>query len=252
MEINITLTFFVASVLVLALMVGFSLLAYRVFMNRLLKEKQLQYQKEIAYQKKLLQQNIEIQEKERERIAVLLHDEVGNKLNVLSIWLTNPEAWGTDRLKEVVSKQFPSLIESTRTISHRLYPVNFEAFGLILSLENLIHNIDDSLAVNLIIKHVYNPRELAFEVQVYRIVQEFLSNVLKHSGASQFDIHIKDEKYGLALLLADNGSGIDLDKIERGMGLRNIELRLKSLNAHFKWKSQPNKGVRLIILLPKK
>jgi signal transduction histidine kinase len=251
MEINIDSVFLITIIIVFAIMIAFVLLAYSVFVKRIMQEKKLQHQKEIQHQKDLLRQNIESQENERERIAELLHDEVGNKLNILSVWLNNPDTWNSERLKEVVSVQLPNLIESTRTISHRLYPVNFEEFGFVISIENLIHSVETSLNIKLIIQHHYIPKDISFEVQLYRVIQEFLSNVLKHSEASQFDIHIRDEKNALSIILSDNGKGIDFNNLHRGMGLRNIELRVKSLNAIFKWKSKVNKGVQLIIIVPK-
>ena len=150
MEISISVVFLITIITVIGIVMAFVLIAYNAFVKRIIKEKKLQYQKEIQHQKDLLIQNIEIQENERERIAKLLHDEVGNKLNILSVWLGNPDTWDGKKLKEVVATQIPSLIESTRTISHRLYPVNFEEFGFVFSVENLIQTVESSLNLSLI------------------------------------------------------------------------------------------------------
>lgn len=238
-------------IIVLAIIILFVLLAYRIFVRKIISEKNQQCQVEIQYQKNLLKQNVETQESERERIAILVHDDIGNKLNVLSVWLNNPDTWNSDRSKEIILKQVPDLIETTRSISHALYPVNLERFGLISAIDNLIANVENSLIIELILKHEYTDRQISFEVQLYRIIQEFISNVLKHSEANKMFIQIRDSDNSLCILLSDNGKGFDVKSKKMGMGLRNIDLRLKSMDAVYKWKSKTNKGSRLIIMVPK-
>ncbi|MBC9796633.1 sensor histidine kinase [Sinomicrobium weinanense] len=216
-----------------------------------MKERNLQYQQEIKHQKDILKQQVEVQESERERIAVLLHDDVGNRLNILSVWLNNPDTWDSERTKKIISSQIPELIDTTRNISHSLYPVNLERFGLILTIEELIANIELSLSVRLILRHEYTQKDIVFELQLYRIIQEFTSNVIKHSKTTEMLIHLRDSADLLCVILSDNGIGFKIDSSERGMGLRNIALRIKALNASYKWKSRKNNGCRLIIVIPK-
>ncbi len=227
------------------------MLIYLQFVRRITKEKSLQYQKDIQHQKDMLQQNIEVQESERERIAILLHDNVGNKLNILSVWLNSKDTWNNERSKEVVRQQIPDLIDATREISHTLYPVKLEHFGLILSIEEIIENIESSLKVKLILLREYTAKEISFELQIYRIIQEFITNVLKHSQANLLNLIIKDCKRYFCIILADNGVGFDTQSLKKGMGLRNIDQRIKTLNAVSKWKSKRGIGSRLIIIIPK-
>lgn len=227
----------------------FVLYAYRIFIQKIITEKERQHDLELQHQKNILAQNIEVQESERERIATLLHDDVGNKLNVLSVWLNNPDTWNNERSKEVITRQIPDLIEATRSISHTLYPVNLERFGLLLTIEELIENVDSSLEIELFTTGEYMLRDITFEVQLYRIIQEFLSNVIKHSEADKMFIRLRESKNALSLILEDNGKGFDVESLSKGMGLRNIELRIKSLSGICKWKSEINQGCRLIILI---
>lgn len=227
-------------------------MAYRFFVNRIIKEKNRQHQLEIQHQKDILEQSIYIQENERRRIATLLHDDVGNKLNILSVWINNPDSWNSERSKEIISKQIPNIIETTRNISHSLYPVNLERLGLILTIDELISDVESSLKIHFIVIHAYKPGKFSVEVQLYRIIQEFLSNVLKHATASSMCIHIRDSVNSLCVLLSDNGKGFDVCSVKKGMGVSNIEFRLNALNAAFKWKSIINKGCHLIIIIPKK
>ncbi len=238
-------------IIVLFIIVAFAILAYRFFVNRIIKEKNRQHQLEIQHQKDILEQSIKIQESERKRIAVLLHDDVGNKLNILSVWLNNPDTWNSQRSKEIILKQIPDIIETTRNISHSLYPVNLERLGLILTIDELNANVESLLKIQFVVIQKYVPSKFSTEVQLYRIIQEFMSNVLKHAAASKMIIQIRDSMKSLCVLLSDNGKGFDIESVKKGMGVSNIEFRLNALNAAFKWKSAVNKGCRIIIVIPK-
>jgi len=234
----------------LSIIILFAFIAYSAFVQKILREKSQQYQLELAHQKEVTLQYTSVQESERKRIAELLHDDIGNKLNILSLWINNEDSLNNKGSREVIKQQIPALIEATRTISHSLYPVNLEKFGLILTLEALISNVNESLPIQLIVNHDYQKRPISFEVQIYRIIQEFLSNVIKHAKASNMLIHIRDTETSLALILSDNGVGFDNSILKKGMGLKNIDSRIKSINAFSKWKSKKGNGSRLIIILP--
>ena len=234
----------------LSIIIVFAFIAYSAFVQKILREKSQQYQLELAHQKEVTLQYTSVQESERKRIAELLHDDIGNKLNILSLWINNEDSLNNKRSREVIKQQIPALIEATRTISHSLYPVNLEKFGLILALEALISNVNESLPIQLIVNHDYQKRPISFEVQIYRIIQEFLSNVIKHAKASNMLIHIRDTETSLAVILSDNGVGFDNSILKKGMGLKNIDSRIKSINAFSKWKSKKGNGSRLIIILP--
>jgi signal transduction histidine kinase len=234
----------------LSIIILFAFIAYSAFVQKILREKSQQYQLELSHQKEVTLQYTSVQESERKRIAELLHDDIGNKLNILSLWINNEDSLNNKRSREVIKQQIPALIEATRTISHSLYPVNLEKFGLILALEALISNVNESLPIQLIVNHDYQKRPISFEVQIYRIIQEFLSNVIKHAKASNMLIHIRDTETSLAVILSDNGVGFDNSVLKKGMGLKNIDSRIKSINAFSKWKSEKGNGSRLIIILP--
>ena len=234
----------------LSIIILFAFIAYSAFVQKILREKSQQYQLELSHQKEVTLQYTSVQESERKRIAELLHDDIGNKLNILSLWINNEDSLNNKRSREVIKQQIPALIEATRTISHSLYPVNLEKFGLILTLEALISNVNESLPIQLIVNHDYQKRPISFEVQIYRIIQEFLSNVIKHAKASNMLIHIRDTETSLAVILSDNGVGFDNSILKKGMGLKNIDSRIKSINAFSKWKSKKGNGSRLIIILP--
>jgi len=247
----VNIQYIVIMIIVLSIIIITSFAVYRAFIQKILREKSRQHQLELEHQKEISTQYISVQESERKRIAKVLHDDVGNKLNILSLWINNEDTWNNERSKEIIAQQIPVLIEATRTISHSLYPVNLEKFGLILTIEALIANVNESLHIQLLLNHTYKKRPLYFEVQIYRIIQEFLSNVIKHAKATEMLIHIRNTDISLTIILSDNGVGFDSNLLKKGMGLKNIESRIQSITAFSKWKSKKDEGTRLIIALPK-
>jgi signal transduction histidine kinase len=237
-------------IVTIAVIVLFILLAYKTFVDRIIKEKNVQHEAEVLHQKKLVLENIKAQEEERKRIAVMIHDDMGNRLNILSLWLNNLDTKGDELIKKNIYGQMSALIDSARTISHSLYPVNLESVGLVLYIEELIVNLSHKVNISLQVAPGYKKKDVFVEVQLYRIIQEFTTNVIKHSKATKIWIYMKDYSQNTAVVISDNGQGFDYDLVKKGMGIKNIESRIKSINAVHKWKNVPDKRSRLIIKIP--
>jgi signal transduction histidine kinase len=249
-EITLNITFFIALIVVLVIIMSFILLAYRSFIQRIIGEKNAQFEAEVLHQKKLALENIKAQESERKRIAVMIHDDIGNRLNILSLWLNNLDTKGDELIKKNITTQMSSLIDSARSISHSLYPVNLETVGLVLYIEELIANLSGRINISLTVSPKFQKKNIFIEVQLYRIIQEFTTNVLKHSEASKVRIYIKDYTSHLGVVISDNGQSFDYEEVKKGMGIKNIESRIKSMSAAYKWKNVMNEGSRLIIKIP--
>jgi len=237
-------------IIVLIIIISFILLAYRTFIQRIVKEKDLQFQAEMEHQKELTLENIKGQEDERKRIAISVHDDIGNRLNILSLWLNNLEPENQEASKKVITAQITELIDSTRNISHSLYPVNLEKLGLVLYLQELVTNLSYKITLSLFIDNRYQKKDNFTEVQIYRVIQEFTSNVIKHSNADEVSIYIRKHQKYLTIILSDNGQSFDYKTASRGMGLKNIESRIASLKSFYKWKNRIGTGSRLIINIP--
>lgn len=232
------------------IIVLFVLLAYKFFIDRIVKEKKLQYEAEISHQKELTLESTKIQEEERKRMAILIHDDIGNRLNILSLWIHNLDADNKEAAEKIISKQISELIDSARSISHSLYPVNLEKLGLLLYIEELISNLSQTIKITLTVNSEYQKKDIFTEVQLYRIIQEFTTNVIKHSTATEITVYIKDHPNHISVVLMDNGNGFDYNLAHKGMGIKNIESRIKSLNALYKWKNTIGKRSQLIIKIP--
>ncbi|KPE49394.1 histidine kinase [Chryseobacterium indologenes] len=249
-EVTLNISLLVLIIVTITVIVSFILLAYRSFINRIIKEKNAQHEAEVLHQKSLVLENIKVQEEERKRIAVMIHDDIGNRLNILSLWLNNLDTKGDEVIKKNIYSQMSSLIDAARSISHSLYPVNLESVGLVLYVEELIANLSHKINISLQVMPGYRKKDIFTEVQLYRIIQEFTTNVIKHSRATDLWIYIKDYPLYMAVVISDNGQGFEYDQVKKGMGIKNIESRVKSMNAVHKWKSTLKKGSRLIIIIP--
>ncbi|QUY58121.1 histidine kinase [Chryseobacterium arthrosphaerae] len=217
-----------------------------------MKEKNVQHEAEVLHQKKLVLENIKAQEEERKKIAVMIHDDIGNRLNILSLWLNNLDTQGDELIKNNIYNQMSSLIDAARSISHSLYPVNLESVGLVLYVEELITNLAHKINISLQVMPGYEKKDLFVEVQLYRIIQEFTTNVIRHSTATDLWIYLRDYPENMAVVISDNGQGFNYEEVKKGMGIKNIESRIQSMNATHKWKKTfLHTGSRLIIKIPK-
>lgn len=232
------------------IIISFILLAYKSFVQRIIAEKDYQLKAELEHQNELTLENIKGQEDERKRIAISVHDDIGNRLNILSLWLNNLDNENQETSKKIINNQITELIDSTRNISHSLYPVNLEKLGLVLYLQELVTNLSYKINVELDIKAGYIKKDIFTEVQIYRVIQEFTSNVIKHSEADKAKIYIRNYKKCISVILSDNGQGFDYKISRKGMGLKNIEARVLAVKGFYKWKSKTGKGSRLIINIP--
>ena len=156
---------------------------------------------EVLHQKNIVKISVDVQEEERKRIARIIHDDIGNRVHILSVWLNNPEAWQSERAKEIILKQLPALSEATRTVSHALYPVDVEHIGLIATLEEMAVNVSASLNVQLVLLHLYQAPSLAIEkvhetgIFLTKDDHQMLLNYVRDNP--------KNQKLGLSVSLSD-------------------------------------------------
>jgi signal transduction histidine kinase len=203
---------------------------------------------------------INAQEEERKRLARELHDDVSQRLALLSleINLMRPEILTSqDNLKNTVerlSKKAQELSSDIHRLSYQLHPFKLDHFGLSVSIESLCAEL--SLHQDLEIKFRQHgfPAVLAEEVTlcVFRIAQESLHNVVKHSGASEADVVLRKTARGVRLSVSDNGGGFDVDeaKKKKRLGLISIGERLRLVNGKVSIRSQPFHGTQIDVFVP--
>lgn len=234
---------FVIAVLFLTVLLIFIVILVRLMFRKMVIRKMEESQAKLLYQQKLLNSTIKTQEKERERIAADLHDALISKLTVLQLKAQIEQAnkESEDLVKECIS--------IARGISHDLSPPLLEHTSLVEILEDLFQpwrtkfKIEFKSDIRIQIEH-----SIDLKTQLTRIVQEVITNISKHSKASKIDVHFRQSKRGIALLIAEDGRGFTIDRLKLGLGLQNIETRVQFIKGKHKIKSQPEHGTSNLFL----
>ncbi len=214
-------------------------------------------QKEKKAQLYFSEQLIESQEQERRRIAADLHDGLGqqiliikNRVELAAKSVKDPIATEM-QLKEIMESA-RSAINDVRSISHGLRPIHLEQFGLRETLMNLFDQVGESSTI----EFVYHIDEIdgcipsEREINFFRIIQEGINNILKHSGAVQASCMIRKNDDGITASLWDNGKGFDLMSVKEGLGMTGIRERTKILGGTSEIKSLPGEGTTVMITIP--
>jgi len=199
-------------------------------------------------QEKYSQELLVSQELERMRISKDLHDGIGQQLLVLKNMLIMS---GNDDAKQMVD----STIDEIRTISRDLHPFQLQELGITKAIEHTLNQIDEntSLFISSDIDNIDNIFNKQQEVNIYRIVQESLSNILKHSKAEASKISVKRFSNKVNIIIVDNGTGFDFqEKFQdiKSLGLKTLLERTKFLNGHMKIQSKINEGTLVEFQFP--
>ena len=202
-------------------------------------------------------QLIASQEAERTRIARELHDSLGQ--NLLLIKNRAQLEMARKKLSKHSREEFQSIsdiasqtIAEIRQISHDLRPPQLDILGLTRVLQSLIESAGESSAIAIAgkfdaVDDVFL-REAA--TNVYRIVQESLNNILKHSHARKARIILERDVHEVQLQIEDDGCGFTYRGDGKGLGLKNIAERVRMLGGKLNLDSQSGKGTRIEITIP--
>jgi len=231
-----------------------------LYLRNLLKQK-VAYALAVSKQEKnRFNEVIAAQENERKRIARDLHDSVGMLLATAKLNLSVLEGGyeNYDKEEKGIIENAKMLVDQScvevRSISHNLMPGALIELGLIPALNDLcnkafvVHNFEVTLSAEQINRRFHE----AFEISIYRIIQEIISNTLTHAKATEVNISMKINEISLIIRIQDNGTGFDTEKIEysKGIGWKNIFSRIALLNGEIKIESYVGKGTNINIEVP--
>lgn len=237
----------VVSILSLSvLLIGYSY--YRRY--RLKKEKELQaaiFQQQDLATKAVM----EAEETERQRIAKDLHDGVGQMMSAAKMNLSaiETELGFTDPQQRLKFEKIIGLVDESckevRAVSHNMMPNALLKNGLANAIKEFIDKIDSNvIKVSLHSEGLKERLEANTEIVLYRVIQECVNNVIKHSGATQLDISLIKDSDGISATIEDNGRGFDTSDKSKfgGMGLKNIQTRVEYLKGSVEFDSTPGHG----------
>ena len=211
------------------------------------------------------QQLIASQESERKRIAAELHDSLGQRLvviNNLALFFlrANRERFKDDEqadaIKEI-STETTLAIEETRTIAYNLRPFQLDRLGLTKSIEGLLRTVSKSSGIQITSEIAdideFFPEDL--RINFYRIVQETLSNIMKHAQATEVSVRIVRTAAVVTLTIQDNGRGFTQGAQPTqsgGLGLTGMTERATLLGGKLRMKSEPASGTVMTVEIPLK
>lgn len=201
------------------------------------------------------------QEQERKRLGAELHDGIGQVLS--SIFLdvsriqdeTNVKkaTETSDELKKLGTK-VQTAIREVRNISHDLMPDVLESFGLKQAIRQVCSDLHEKTDIDVSFVHVdveerYGP---TLEVNLYRMIQEFLNNIQKHATSAKVFVNLMDHGETISLTVEDEGVGFDPQADHHGIGLKNVRTRVRSLGGEMDVSSAADNGTLINIEVPKK
>lgn len=200
---------------------------------------------------------IEAQERERARISRELHDQIGQSLSALALRLrllmqghAIPE---NDPQARALGSILDDVLEQTRSLSLQLRPPQLDDFGLPSALRSLLQRLFADTGIHYDME-IEGGREIPADrvsVGAYRIIQECLTNVLRHAEAASLRVELQADTQGLNLSVVDDGKGFDADQVSaERLGLRGMRERAEALGGELGLQSRPGLGTRVTARLP--
>src|SRR5690606_32862699 len=200
---------------------------------------------------------IKTQEEERNRVASDLHDSIGQQISALKFYFDSIQKQKDEKMRNALLKKTEALIDNVadeiRNICFQLMPRSVEKFGIAQSIKQLADLIHFSTGIKFDLKLDESNIKLENNIamSVYRVIQEFVNNSIKHAKCKNILIDLQFKGKELLLKMNDDGIGFENNaSLKRGNGLDNINLRIKYLHGDIDFKSEKNKGVHLSISIP--
>ena len=230
---------------------GLALVVYKGRVSRLEKAR--------GAQEAFSRQLISSQENERKRIAAELHDGLGQNLLIIKnralIALNRKDDTAAQTQLEEISSTVSHALEEVRSIARNLRPHQLDRLGLTQAIKSIVNNVSNSSAISFgseidPIDGLFSPEA---EINLYRIVQEGVNNIVKHSGATEALVAIRREEQALQLIIQDNGSGFNSESAPDanggGFGLTGISERARMVGGRASFHSAAGKGTTISVRL---
>ncbi len=211
----------------------------------------------ISQQETRLNAVFQAQEEERRRIAKELHDGLGQTISAIKMNYQSLSGKAADKELtpefEKIGKMLENAGTEVRSISHQMIPKELEQFGLVPAVEGMLNLNLENATVKYQFEHSGFSERIGshIELVLFRVLQELVSNVIKHSRANQLSVQLVKLKTHVVLNVSDNGVGFDVEKKEKnGIGLLNIASRIDAIKGNLHYESVSGKGTSVTIRTP--
>jgi signal transduction histidine kinase len=221
---------------------------------------QSEVQKELEMQKRNAKIILEILEGERKRLALDLHDVIGQKILLAKLNIELFQKKHLEKYKEL-DESIQQLIEISKEIKsviHSLHPIVIEKYGIIDSLDLLVHEFNMSSGYEVVLKYFGNPEydNINIDLNIYRIIQESLNNIAKHSDAENVEIEVHFTNAMVICSVMDDGVGFQYKDTfpsegkNFNYGLISMKERAKLLGGELNIDSQIGRGTKIVFQIP--
>ncbi len=208
----------------------------------------------------LTQHSLEIQEDERQRLSQELHDELGQSLTAIKVMAVTAAHKKADikQATDSIISVCDHLMTVVRSMMHQLHPLILSELGLKATMEDLLNHWairNPELKLTIACPDEVDTLEPKISIQIFRIVQECLTNIVRHAQAKQASINL-DFVYpsstgkALRLRVTDDGQGCAAEMIKTGFGLLGMRERINSLGGDFSIQTQPRQGLSITASIP--
>lgn len=228
-----------------------------IYMHDITSLKNYEYQQEVNSQRlKLLTERLDLENEElKNSLAGELHDDIGQRLIMIMLKLSAPNKL----IYSEINSEIKFIYDRIRSISKSLKPSDIGNLGLKLSLKSLIEAISKNSGIESTFDFYGSEEgiEKPLLTCIYRVVQEALNNIVKHSGAKEFSIQINIKENIINIIIADDGCGIPNNYFEvneskiYGTGLFSMKERIGKFNGRLNIESSPEMGTNLFIEIPR-
>jgi PAS domain S-box-containing protein len=205
-------------------------------------------------------QLIAAQEKERSHIARELHDDICQRLAMLSLRIEKvTKGWSHGQVPvgdqlEQIWQQCSGLTGDVQALSHELHSSVLDNLGLVTAIKSFCREFSEQSGATVQFSHADIPDSLTREVSLsfFRVVQEALHNAAKYSGVKQFEVNLQGKSNGMELEIVDRGMGFDVEnsKNMEGLGLVSMRERIHMLSGKISIESKASEGTRIRAYVP--
>ncbi|WP_299709946.1 ATP-binding protein [uncultured Tenacibaculum sp.] len=236
----------IISTIIITLIVVFLIVLFTVFQrrkNQLLREKATEKKR---FEREIAETQIEIREETLRNISWELHDNIGQLLTLAKIQLQNATPESLDDISETITKS----LNEIRSLSKLINPEFIKNIALKDALQLEIERFNRLQFIDASLKIVGEEKELNQKhgIILFRILQEFFSNTIKHARGSKLEVCLEFNSDKLTIKAIDDGIGFNMEDIQKkGIGLENMKTRAKLINADINLESKPNYGTELNI-----